>query len=86
MANQRDPKKKLVGYFATEEEKAALKKLAKERGYKSVADLLRAIANGTIKVSLLIAICFAVLHAFRAPTDWSASALKKTGKICLVFV
>ncbi len=41
MANQRDPEKKLVGYFATEPEKEALKRLAKRHGYPGVAALLR---------------------------------------------
>ncbi len=51
MPNQRDKNKKLVGFFATEEEKKALKKAAKQHGYASLADFLRAIAEGAVKVS-----------------------------------
>lgn len=50
MANQRSPKKKLVGYFATEPEKRALKALAKHHGCSGVAELLRGIATGKIKL------------------------------------
>lgn len=51
MPNQRDKSKKLVGFFATEKEKAALQKAAKQHGYASLADFLRAVASGAVKVS-----------------------------------
>jgi hypothetical protein len=51
MPSQRDKSKKLVGFFATEEEKKALKKAAKHHGFSTLADFLRAIAEGSVKVS-----------------------------------
>lgn len=76
MANQRDKSKKLIGFYTNPEEKKAIEAVAKARGI-SVAELLRGIANGTIKLSLLV---FALLHLFRSPSDWSRSALTATGK------
>lgn len=58
MANQRDKSKKLVGFYASPEEKSAIEAIAKERGI-SVAELLRRIALGTLKVGLL---AFALFH------------------------
>lgn len=51
MPNQRDKSKKLVGLFATESEKKALQKAAKQHGFANLADFLRAVASGTVKVS-----------------------------------
>lgn len=45
MPNQRDKNKKLVGFFATEAEKKALQKAAKQHGYSSLADFLRALSQ-----------------------------------------
>jgi hypothetical protein len=44
MPNQKRAGLKLVGYFATDEEKAALKALAIAEGHRTVAQLLRHIA------------------------------------------
>ena len=67
MPSQRDPNKKLVGFFATDEEKAALQKAAKANGYNNLAAFLRAIATGTIKVDPKTkALAFAVMGASNA--------------------
>lgn len=75
MPNQRDKNKKLVGFFATEAEKKALQKAAKQHGYSSVADFLRAIAEGAVKVSPHIkALALAAMGA------------QQGGGGCLVFI
>lgn len=51
MPNQRKKDKKLVGFFADPQEYQAIQKLAKAHAI-SVAELLRRIANGTIKLGL----------------------------------
>lgn len=51
MPNQRKKNKKLVGFFADPLEYEAIQKLAKVHAV-SVAELLRRIANGTIKLGL----------------------------------
>ena len=53
MPNQRKKNKKLVGFFADPLEYEAIQKLAKEHAV-SVAELLRRIANGTIKLGLWV--------------------------------
>ncbi len=53
MPNQRKKDKKLVGFFADPQEYAAIQKLAKAHAI-SVAELLRRIANGTIKLGLWV--------------------------------
>lgn len=45
MANQRDPNKKMVGFFATKDEKALLQAAAKKAGFETLADYLRWIAS-----------------------------------------
>ncbi len=62
MANQRDKSKKLVGFYATPEEKKALEKLAKQHGI-TLSELLRRLATGTLKA---IGIAAAVWLAFQA--------------------
>lgn len=57
MANQRKKDKKLVGFYASPEEKKKIEALAKARGM-SLADLLRAIATGTLVVKLLALMFF----------------------------
>lgn len=74
MANQRDKSKKLVGFYASPEEKKALAKIAKARGI-SVSELLRQLATGTIKLSILALLAF---HLARSPKNWSPAALKQT--------
>lgn len=54
MANQRDKDKKLIGFYATTAERAAIKEEAKKRGYSSVAEFLRAVAKGEIKPAAFI--------------------------------
>lgn len=50
MPNQRDRSKKLVGFFATDEEKRLIQKA--EKAHKmTVAGFIRAIATGELKVS-----------------------------------
>lgn len=53
MPNQRKKNKKLVGFFADPLEYEAIQKLAKTHAV-SVAELLRRIANGTIKLGLWV--------------------------------
>lgn len=53
MPNQRKKNKKLVGFFADPLEYEAIQKLAKVHAV-SVAELLRRIANGTIKLGLWV--------------------------------
>jgi len=79
MANQRDKSKRQIGFYATPEEKKAIEAIAKARGM-SVAELLRGIATGTIKVGLL---AFALFHLSRTPSDWSSKALLATGKAAI---
>ncbi len=74
MANLRDKSKKLVGFYASPEEKKALEKLAKQRGI-SVSELLRQLAAGTIKIGLFMFLAF---HLTRTPKAWNAAALKAT--------
>lgn len=50
MPNKRDKDKKLVGFWATAEEKKALEKLAKKKGV-TVAELLRSILKGSLLFS-----------------------------------
>lgn len=64
MANQRDKSKKLVGFYATPEEKKALEKLAKQHGI-TLSELLRRLATGTLKA---IGIAVAVWLAFQSVT------------------
>jgi hypothetical protein len=47
--NQRNKSKKLLGFYASPEEKQAIEAIAKARGI-TVAALLRGIALGTIKI------------------------------------
>lgn len=53
MPNQRKKNKKLVGFFADPLEYEAIQKLAKQHAV-SVAELLRRIANGTIKLGVWV--------------------------------
>lgn len=53
MPNQRKKDKKLVGFFADPLEYEAIQKLAKQHAV-SVAELLRRIANGTIKLGVWV--------------------------------
>ena len=46
-ATPRDPSKRMVGFFATPEEKEGLQDAAKDRGI-TLAELLRQIATGKI--------------------------------------
>lgn len=82
MANQRDKSKKLLGFYASPEEKKAIEAIAKARGI-SVAELLRGIALGTIKVGIIV---FALFHLCRTPADWSRKALLATGNAILFTV
>lgn len=82
MANQREKTKKLVGFYANPEEKKALEAVAKQRGI-SVAELLRGIATGTIKVGL---IAFALFHLWRSPLQWSSSSLLKTAQVAMAML
>ncbi|MGL6351783.1 MAG: plasmid mobilization protein [Aeromonas sp.] len=50
MPNQRDKSKKIVGFFATIEEKEMIQQAAKRHGY-TVAGFLRAIATGELTLS-----------------------------------
>lgn len=54
MPSQRDKDKKLIGFYASPAEKKALEKLAKAREI-TVAQLLREIAAGAIKLGCLAA-------------------------------
>ena len=49
MANQRKAGKRLVGFFATEEEQALLKQGAKLAGFETMADYLRWVAQNQPK-------------------------------------
>jgi len=49
MPNQRDKSKKLIGFYATPEEKKALIEAAKKRGI-TLSELLRQLATGTLKL------------------------------------
>lgn len=51
MPEGRDKSKKMLGFWATPEEKAALQKAAKKAGYTDLGAFLRAIAEGAVKVS-----------------------------------
>jgi hypothetical protein len=82
MASQREKSKKLLGFYATPEEKKALQDIAKARGI-SVAELLRRIANGTMTVGLL---ALSLCHLMRSPSDWSPAALAATGHTGLAFI
>ena len=82
MANQRDKSKKLLGFYASPEEKKALEAIAKAHGI-SVAELLRRIAKGTMTVGLIM---LGMRHLAKSPSDWSASALASTGKSAWSFV
>lgn len=53
MPNQRKKDKKLVGFFADPLEYEAIQKLAKQHAV-TVAELLRRIANGTIKLGVWV--------------------------------
>lgn len=51
MPNQRKEGKKKIGVWVTDEEQALQNAKLKEHGLKNVAELLKAIREGTIKVS-----------------------------------
>jgi hypothetical protein len=51
MPGGRDKTKKMLGFWATPEEKAALQKAAKKAGYNDLGSFLRAVAEGAVKVS-----------------------------------
>jgi hypothetical protein len=70
MANSRDKGKKMIGFWATEAEKKALQAEAKRRGYSNLAEFLRAIASGSIKVILLAALASWFLMGDPLPGAW----------------
>lgn len=76
MANQREKSKRQVGFYATPEEKKAIEALAKARGI-SVSELLRAIATGSIKVSLL---AFSAIHLIRNGLSFTPESLLGSAK------
>lgn len=79
MANQRDKSKKLIGFYANPDEKKAIEAVAKARGI-SVAELLRGIATGVIKLGLFALVSY---HLARTPSDWSPRALLASGSAAL---
>lgn len=83
MANQRKTGKKKIGFWATDEEKAAMMKVAKKAGFDNLADWLRSLIT---KGSGLIAMAFIAFHALRSPKRWTASALADTGKAAVVSI
>jgi hypothetical protein len=82
MANQRKKTKKLVGFYASPEEKASLEEAAKARGL-TLSELLRLIANGTIKLTMGILLAFhlACTDLGTAKGAWTAKSMEKTAKI-----
>ena len=80
MPSQRDKDKKLIGFYASPAEKKALEKLAKARGI-TVAQLLREIAAGTIKLGCLAAIAiFGLTHCRTNPTSAHDETEKTKGE------
>lgn len=61
MANQRKKDKKLLGFWATEAEKKALQEEAARRGYSNLAEFLRAIAKGVVKLITLLGVIYWLL-------------------------
>ena len=61
MPSQRDKSKRLVGFFADQKEKAGLQKLARSHDC-TVAELLRRISNGTIKLTVKVAALSALMQ------------------------
>lgn len=51
MLNQRKDGKKKIGAWVTDEEKDMLDREIKKHGLKNVAELLRAVREGTVKIS-----------------------------------
>lgn len=75
MPGGRDKNKKMLGFWATPEEKIALQKAAKKAGFKDLGEFLRAIAEGAVKVSPQIkALALAAMGA------------QSGGAGCLVFI
>lgn len=56
MTNKRDPNKIRVQTWVTKEDKRALEKIAKDKGYSNLAEFLSAIAAGTVKLMLLVGV------------------------------
>lgn len=56
MPNKRDPNKIRVQTWVTKEDKRALEKIAKDKGYSNLAEFLSAIAAGTVKLMLLVGV------------------------------
>jgi hypothetical protein len=51
MPNQRKPGKKKIGVWVTDEEQSQINAELKKHGMKNVAELLKAIREGRVKVS-----------------------------------
>lgn len=56
MPNKRDPNKIKVQTWMSKADKAALEKVAKEKGFLNLADFLAAIAKGLFKLALIDAL------------------------------
>lgn len=60
MSNQRDPNKKKVNMWMTDEEKAQLAAAAKKHGFSNVTEFVKAVARGAVKAAPVIAaLCLA---------------------------
>lgn len=51
MPNQRKPGKKKIGVWVTDEEKVLIDRELKKHGLSNVAELLKAVREGTVKIS-----------------------------------
>lgn len=70
----------MIGFWVTDAEKAALQKEAKKRGYSNLAEFLRAIAKGVVKIGI-ISFIFRWLALGSDPATAAVGGLSDAGTV-----